>query len=59
MKARNGTDLDAAAAMKTFSEMGYKVQFANDQTVTEMKTLLCNGNRNYSVSFIPNYHCVK
>ncbi|KAK5925523.1 hypothetical protein CgunFtcFv8_018039 [Champsocephalus gunnari] len=45
MTARNGTDLDAAAAMKTFSEMGYKVQFANDQTVKEMKQLLCNASK--------------
>ncbi|KAK5865228.1 hypothetical protein PBY51_016408 [Eleginops maclovinus] len=45
MNTRNGTDLDAAAAMKTFSEMGYKVQFANDQTVNEMKQLLCNASK--------------
>ena len=48
MNARNGTDVDAAAAMKIFSELGYKVNMKNDQTVDEMKQLLQNGNKNYS-----------
>ncbi|XP_074503853.1 caspase-3-like [Sebastes fasciatus] len=40
MRPRKGTDVDAAAAMKTFSELGYKVNVANDQTVEQMKELL-------------------
>ncbi|XP_056136555.1 caspase-3-like [Lampris incognitus] len=44
MNSRNGTDVDAAAAMKTFSRLGYKVRVANDQTVAQMENLL------YSVS---------
>ncbi|XP_068570326.1 caspase-3-like [Cebidichthys violaceus] len=40
MSARNGTDVDAADAMKTFSKLGYKVNVANDQTTKEMTQLL-------------------
>ncbi|XP_056295972.1 caspase-3-like isoform X1 [Pseudoliparis swirei] len=40
MNARNGTDVDAADAMKTFSKLGYKVTVANDQTGGQMKQLL-------------------
>ncbi|XP_070692673.1 caspase-3-like [Pempheris klunzingeri] len=40
MTVRNGTDVDAAAAMKTFSDLGYKMVFANDQTVDQMKQLM-------------------
>ncbi|XP_035017452.1 caspase-3 isoform X1 [Hippoglossus stenolepis] len=40
MSYRNGTDVDAAFAMKTFSELGYKLRVANDQTVRQMKHLL-------------------
>lgn len=47
MNARNGTDVDAAGAMKIFSELGYKVNLKNDQTVGEMRQLLRNGNRNH------------
>lgn len=42
MSARNGTDVDAAIAMKTFSDLGYKLKVANDQTVKKMKQLLSN-----------------
>ncbi|XP_029297917.1 caspase-3-like [Cottoperca gobio] len=45
MSARNGTDLDAANALKTFSEMGFKVHFSNDQTVKEMRQLLSNASK--------------
>lgn len=44
MTARNGTDVDAADAMKTFSKLGYKVTVANDQTGGQMKQLLRDGN---------------
>lgn len=37
MSPRNGTDVDAAAAGKVFSALGYKVKFYNDQTVGQMK----------------------
>ncbi|XP_039976019.1 caspase-3-like [Xiphias gladius] len=40
MSARNGTDVDAAHAMKTFSGLGYNTRVANDQTVEQMKELL-------------------
>ena len=47
MSVRNGTDVDAALAMKTFSDLGFKIRVANDQTVHQMKQLLSSGNRNY------------
>ncbi|MCJ8749290.1 hypothetical protein PDJAM_G00174580 [Pangasius djambal] len=40
MNQRNGTDVDAANAMKTFGKMGYKVKVFNDQTVDQIKKLL-------------------
>ncbi|XP_028272340.1 caspase-3-like [Parambassis ranga] len=40
MGSRNGTDVDAAAVVKTFSGLGYKVRVANDQTVRQMKELM-------------------
>lgn len=49
MGTRNGTDIDAAAAMKTFSQLGYKVVVANDQTVDEMNQKMLSGKRNYSL----------
>ncbi|XP_071384600.1 caspase-3-like [Centroberyx affinis] len=39
---RSGTDVDAAAAKKTFSDLGYKIIVANDQTVAQMEQLLFN-----------------
>ena len=45
MSYRDGTDVDAAFAMKTFSELGYKLRVANDQTVRQMKDLLTSGNK--------------
>ena len=52
MSARNGADVDADAANKTFSELGYKINAHTDRTVVEMKQLLYSGNRNYSFLFI-------
>lgn len=40
MNERNGTDVDAATAMKTFSSLGYKMTLKNDQTVDEMRQLM-------------------
>lgn len=48
MGVRNGTDVDAGIAAKTFSDLGYKIKFANDQTVDEMHKLMSSGNKNYS-----------
>ncbi|XP_034399623.1 caspase-3-like [Cyclopterus lumpus] len=42
MSARNGTDVDAADAMKTFTKLGYNVTVANDRTGDQMKQLLCS-----------------
>ncbi|XP_008325954.1 caspase-3b isoform X3 [Cynoglossus semilaevis] len=39
MDVRDGTDVDAALAMKTFSSLGYDVRVANDQTVEQMKQM--------------------
>lgn len=47
MSIRNGTDVDAGIAAKTFSDLGYKIKFANDQTVDEMRKLMSSGNKNY------------
>ncbi|XP_078480001.1 caspase-3-like [Lampetra planeri] len=38
MSSRNGTDVDAAAAIKTFSKLGYKINVASNLTVTQMKS---------------------
>ncbi|XP_047440637.1 caspase-3-like [Mugil cephalus] len=40
MSMRNGTDVDASCALKTFSSLGYKATVVNDQTVAQMKELL-------------------
>ncbi|XP_031135986.1 caspase-3-like [Sander lucioperca] len=45
MSARNGTDVDAATAIKTFSELGYKISVNTDQTVEEMKQLLSSASK--------------
>ncbi|XP_076025873.1 caspase-3-like [Genypterus blacodes] len=55
MNTRAGTDVDAGAAMKTFSSLGYKVKVANDQTVAQMKELLHTVSRedhSNSASFV-------
>lgn len=43
MNTRNGTDVDAANAMKVFSNLGYKVKVHNDQTVDQIRRLLISG----------------
>ncbi|TSN95700.1 Caspase-3 [Bagarius yarrelli] len=40
MNQRNGTDVDAGNAMKTFGKLGYKVKVFNDQTVDQIKKVL-------------------
>ncbi|XP_044046697.1 caspase-3a [Siniperca chuatsi] len=40
MNQRNGTDIDAANAMKVFAKLGYRVKVYNDQTVSQMKQVL-------------------
>ncbi|KAM9357156.1 caspase-3b isoform 1-T1 [Symphorus nematophorus] len=40
MSARNGTDVDAATAVKLFTALGYQIKFFNDQTVGQMKQLM-------------------
>ncbi|XP_060720632.1 caspase-3a [Tachysurus vachellii] len=40
MNQRNGTDVDAGNAMKTFRKLGYKVKVFNDQSVAQIKNLL-------------------
>lgn len=51
MSIRNGTDVDAGIAVKTFSELGYKIKIANDQTVDKMHELMSSGNKKYSFFF--------
>ncbi|KAM8879872.1 caspase-3a [Spinachia spinachia] len=40
MNQRNGTDVDAANAMKVFAKLGYKVTVYNDQSVEQIKRVL-------------------
>ncbi|XP_030251201.1 caspase-3-like [Sparus aurata] len=40
MSYRNGTDVDAKAAVEVFSKLGYKIKFFNDQTVGQMRQLM-------------------
>lgn len=40
MNQRNGTDVDAANAMKVFAKLGYKAKVYNDQSVEQMKQVL-------------------
>lgn len=54
MNQRNGTDVDAANAMKVFTKLGYKVKIYNDQTVEQMKRVLTTGK--FDAEFIHNYH---
>ncbi|XP_029367968.1 caspase-3b isoform X2 [Echeneis naucrates] len=42
MFTRNGTDVDASSALKTFSHLGYKTKVFTDQTVEQMLQLLLN-----------------
>ncbi|KAM9770001.1 caspase-3a [Menidia menidia] len=55
MNQRNGTDVDAANAMKVFSKLGYKVKVYNDQTVDQMKQVLIAASKDdhsHSASFV-------
>ncbi|RVE76044.1 hypothetical protein OJAV_G00004870 [Oryzias javanicus] len=45
MNQRNGTDVDAASAMKVFSKLGYKVNIYNDQTVNQIKQILIDASK--------------
>lgn len=45
MNQRNGTDVDAANAMKVFTKLGYKVKIYNDQTVEQMKQVLISASK--------------
>lgn len=47
MSARNGTDVDGATAIKCFTSLGYKIKFANDQTVDQIKKLMLSGKKCY------------
>ncbi|CAN9510238.1 unnamed protein product [Ophioblennius macclurei] len=55
MNQRNGTDVDAANAMKVFAKFGYKVKVYNDQTVDQLKQVLIAASKDdhrSSASFI-------
>ncbi|XP_028263182.1 caspase-3a [Parambassis ranga] len=55
MNQRNGTDVDAANALKVFTKLGYKVKVYNDQTVDQMKqvlTAVSKEDHSCSASFI-------
>lgn len=43
MNQRNGTDVDAANAMKVFGNLGYKVKVYNDQSVAQIQHVLTSG----------------
>lgn len=43
MNQRNGTDVDAANAMRVFTKLGYKAKVYNDQTVEQMTQVLASG----------------
>ncbi|XP_035525418.1 caspase-3-like [Morone saxatilis] len=55
MSPRNGTDVDAATAMKTFTDLGYDIRFHNDLTVDQMKEQMLNISKedhSQSASFV-------
>ncbi|XP_028303469.1 caspase-3a [Gouania willdenowi] len=55
MNQRNGTDVDAANAMKVFAKFGYKVKVYNDQSVEQMKQVLLAASKedhSHSASFV-------
>ncbi|XP_042369451.1 caspase-3-like [Plectropomus leopardus] len=45
MNQRNGTDVDAANAVKVFGKLGYKVKVYNDQSVDQMKHVLTSASK--------------
>lgn len=55
MNQRNGTDVDAGNAMKVFGKLGYKVKVYNDQTVSQIKSVLTSASQedhSRSASFV-------
>ncbi|KAI5630442.1 caspase 3, apoptosis-related cysteine peptidase a, partial [Silurus asotus] len=55
MNQRNGTDVDAGNAMKTFGKLGYKVKVFNDQTVDQIQKQLqtvASGDHSRCASFV-------
>lgn len=55
MNQRNGTDVDAANAMKVFAKLGYKAKVFNDQTVGQMVQILTEASKqdhSSSASFV-------
>ncbi|XP_036439537.1 LOW QUALITY PROTEIN: caspase-3-like [Colossoma macropomum] len=55
MNQRNGTDVDAGNAMKTFGKLGYKVKVFNDQTVaqiTQVLSAVARGEHSRCASFV-------
>ncbi|XP_068445434.1 caspase-3a [Clinocottus analis] len=55
MNQRNGTDVDAANAMKVFGKLGYQVKVYNDQSVEQMKQVLISVSKedhSCSASFV-------
>ncbi|KAM4751351.1 caspase-3a [Anableps anableps] len=55
MNQRNGTDIDAANVFKVFSKLGYKVNVYNDQTASQMVTILSAASKDdhsNSASFV-------
>nr|XP_040042114.1 caspase-3a [Gasterosteus aculeatus aculeatus] len=55
MNQRNGTDVDAANAMKVFGNLGYKVKVYNDQSVAQIQHVLTSVSKqdhSCSASFV-------
>lgn len=57
MNQRNGTDVDAANAMKVFAKLGYKVKVYNDQSVEQMKQVLTTVSKQ-DHSAVASFICV-
>ncbi|XP_070683585.1 caspase-3a [Pempheris klunzingeri] len=57
MNQRNGTDVDAANAMRVFTKLGYKVKVYNDQTVEQMKHVLTSVSKEDHSSYA-SFVCV-
>ncbi|KAK2890816.1 hypothetical protein Q8A67_013459 [Cirrhinus molitorella] len=45
MGVRNGTDQDAKNVIETFSKLGFKIKFNNDQTVSQMRDVLTKASQ--------------
>ncbi|KAK5899169.1 hypothetical protein CesoFtcFv8_008675 [Champsocephalus esox] len=57
MNQRNGTDVDAANAMKVFGKMGYKTKVYNDQSVDQMVQVLTSASKEDHSSYA-SFVCV-